>query len=221
MFLMLRTQLAEAASCATPAELPMIEYFLYTTQLEPPAIEAIRETAAQAGWHILVARDWENWGSFTVIDQGPLQDGDVTVGWMFRWPDDLIDDGTPPAPPDVEDALATHKRDRIDALIRLFEIGAATWFVDRPFDLQAHLEFDGVDDARIQMGDAYADHLLKSRCKYTLAYCPNCGFNNLVMGTIAMLTEGMLEDPMSAVCAFPPKDANQLARLVRKTLHRW
>jgi hypothetical protein len=199
----------------------MNEYFLYATQLEPPLIEAIRENAALAGWKLLVARDWKDWSSYSLIDRGYLQNNDLTVGWMFRWPEGLLDDGTPPAPRDVEDALQTRDRERIEELIRLFEIGAASWIVDRPFEIGSHLEFGTIQDARNRMGNAYADHVQKAKCKYTVLNCEHAGFQRLVMGCVASLTDGILEDPMSAVAAFPPKDPRQLAALVAKSWHSW
>lgn len=191
----------------------MFEYFLYATKPEMPDVTHIVQTAQRANWSVKIARNWQDWGSYSLIETGPFQIDDVTIGWPHNT---YIATSA-----DIERAVVSHNRERIEELIRLFELGNASWITDYPFVVQSHLEFDGIEDARRQMGDAYAAHIAKTKRKYTIFDCQHGNFFRLIGGVMAILTEGMIEDPQSALCAFPPPRAETLAESCNKWLSDW
>jgi len=191
----------------------VIEHFVYSTSSDPPQIEDISRFAQIAAWDVRVLRDWRDWSTFDLVNDGPLLSDDVTIGWWHK--------SQLARPVEIDKAVSNKEKDRIEELLRLFELGSATWIVDHPFDIVRHLEFDGLDDAAEQMGDLYANHVAESETKCTIIYCDNFQFLRLIAGVVAQLTGGMIEDPQSAAFAFPPQNPAMLEEMSGFGLAEW
>jgi hypothetical protein len=185
----------------------MIEYFLFCADDQLIDLSTLVATVNGAGWSLHVLRNWFGSDALQLVADGVLQEGDAMCGWPQNA--DLASK--------FDAGLRAHDRKQLKDWIYNSQIGFAIWAIDSPFQFATHAEFESLDDAREQMGDRYADHLNRTKCRYVVTNCPDMEFTAIIMGTIAFLRDGMVEDPQLGVCIAAPSSTSELPTY----LQRW
>lgn len=183
----------------------MIEYFVFCEDVRPMQIADLAAASQDAGWSLRVARNWLAPDGFQLIDDGNLDHDDVTIGWPN-------DSGLAS---DFDAALSHGDRKRLDDWIYNYQLGCAMWSIQVPFTFAEHSEFESLDDAREQMGDQYADCLQKTRCMYLVTNCPHMEFTAIAMGAVAILRNGIIEDPQSGSSIPAPEKLSELSTFLK------
>lgn len=186
----------------------MIEYFIYAKDATQVDIASLKQTMREAGWIVHVVRGWLGAGGFDLLSTGQLQDEDSTFGWRKE----------NPMSSQFEVALSRRDRPSLESWTYDGRIGYAMWTACRPFEFGNHSQFESVDDARAQMGEAYAKHVSKTQCMYVVTNCPEMEFAATVMGAVALMKNGLIEDPQMGTSILPPKAASQLANFLEQWL---
>src|SRR4051794_17173553 len=106
----------------------MVEYFLLCKDARPPTIQEITATMKDAGWSLVVIRNWLGSEPFHVVNVGDLVDNDTTVGW----PQDH------PSAVEFEAALRSGDRTKLEGWIDDAKLSSAMWSSESPFIVEEH-----------------------------------------------------------------------------------
>lgn len=183
-----------------------LDYYVFCADDRPISIVELAAMLGDAGWSLRVVRDWLGPEGFHVVEDGGLTPNDLTIGW-------LTDDALSPR---FDAALRAGDREQIECWFRDFQLGKAMWSIKTPFDFDEHADWESLADAREQMGDQYANHLARTTRMYHAMYPPLMEFTAVIMGAVALLRDGMVEDPQNGSYVFPPSTASDLARFLEQ-----
>ncbi len=178
----------------------MTEYLLFCTDGKAPDIKEVQEALGKVGWTFRAARDWMGGEGFDPIGEGAVEKDDVLLGWPVK--DEMEKD--------FEKAVAAGDRKQLDQWVAATKLGAVLWSSCVPFDFNAHAPVESLKDAKKLRGKAYADHLEKTKAMYIVTNCAKPEFNALVLGAIALLKDGVIEDPARGPLIQAPADTKEL-----------
>jgi len=185
----------------------MIEYFLFCADERPVEIAELSDVLRQAGWNLRVVRNlWAEAGDLQLVEQGPLEDSHITLGWTSDFREAT----------NIEKAILDSDRKSLEEWSLEWQLGLVNWMIRPNFDLAKHSEFGSLENAREQMGDVYADHLAITKQQLIAFNCPELEFASTIMGAVVMLRRGIIEDPQMALCIPAPKNVAELASYLDK-----
>jgi hypothetical protein len=66
------------------------------------------------------------------------------------------------------------------------------------------------------MGEQYAEHVARTKCRYVVTNCTDMEFTAVLLGTIALLREGLIEDPQMGISIGAPTHESELPSYLRQ-----
>jgi hypothetical protein len=181
----------------------MIEYFIYTVDEAPVDIAAIVDSLRESGWSTYIVRDRYDHARQRVVSDGQLQSGDWIIAHRL---DDVL-------AAEVRQVLGAKDLSSIAQWIDDGTVSFATWEI-REFHFDSHSEFESMDDARLQMGDDYANFLSRAKRKFIVEHGVDPEFGAAALGAVAMLANGIVEDPQLGKVFSAPANQSEVARYI-------